>query len=475
MLSYHISIYQTTLPALYDIKNKQYLHHYGGDFMTRFGLIGENTIELIELILNIWKNGNCVVLIDKKMPPKAIINLLKDSKVSTCYIDKDLIGKFPYENEDIKFIGFNTCSFLPTYLPDRFYCEYDNNTWDLESEAVILFSSGTTGDAKGVILSHLAIRANVEAIIDYIKPTDKDCFGIIKPLSHASTLIGELVVALYKKIPLLVFPAIITPLFVIKNLKVFSISILCMSPTLLTLFIKTITNYSLDFYPLRVIYVSGSILSLELISTARKLFKGISVYNMYGLTEAGPRVTAQMANFCNGNSVGHPIKGVNVKILNDNTFCDSKFGRIYVKTPSLFNGYISGEKKLNCEGWLDTGDIGYIDENNEVWIVGRSDSMILHQSHNIYPETIEQVILTYYDIYMCHVQLLKGDLVCKYSTFSQKELSFQEVVMLRKQLISQLSAYEVPTKFIFVKNIKTSSTGKVKRHEEVRHDKYKDD
>lgn len=89
---------------------------------------------------------------------------------------------------------------------------------------------------------------------------------------------------------------------------------------------------------------------------------GISVFNVYGLSEASPRVTAQTPECCKSNSVGKPIGGIEVAIVDDNGTLvpNGKRGIIHVSTPSLFSGYVIGERKHPSlyRGWLNTGDIG---------------------------------------------------------------------------------------------------------------------
>lgn len=120
---------------------------------------------------------------------------------------------------------------------------------------------------------------------------------------------------------------------------------------------------------------------------------GCPVYNVYGQSECGPRITAQTKDCCHGNSAGKPIKNIEVKI-DDN-------GEILVKTNALFSGYTN----LNIETreWHRTGDLGYIGTDGELYVTGRTDNMIVIGAHNIYPEAIEKVIMENTDVDDCIV------------------------------------------------------------------------
>ncbi|MCI8372837.1 MAG: long-chain fatty acid--CoA ligase [Lachnospiraceae bacterium] len=105
---------------------------------------------------------------------------------------------------------------------------------------------------------------------------------------------------------------------------------------------------------------------------------------MYGLSEAGPRVASQRKG-CRGTSVGYAIKGVDIAIVDNqgNILSTNEYGIIHVHTLSRFSGYISGfEKQVSLyKGWLNTGDVGYWDENGELHIVDRIDDVMIIDSH----------------------------------------------------------------------------------------------
>lgn len=340
--------------------------------MSRVALIGENSVEYVNALLDIWNNGDCAVLLDWRIPFKTAAKMMVDAGVTRCCIES---GKYDNKKdifpESIELEVFerqsNSAELLPQYIYDKYRDNYLNN------EAVVIYSSGTTGTTKGIILSHYAIQTNADAIIDYMSPTAEDCLYIAKVMSHSSTLTGELLVALKSGMKVVVAPTIVPPRVILGNIEKFNASIICLNPTLLSMLCDEINRKSYDFSSLRTIYVSGSILNDKIYEKAHSMFADIPIYNVYGLSEAGPRVSAQRAKCCESNSVGKPIKDVNIVVVDDSgqVVPQGHRGTVHVETPSVFSRYVSGARKNSLYGpeWLNTGDIGFFDIYGELHIV----------------------------------------------------------------------------------------------------------
>lgn len=418
--------------------------------MSRVALIGENSIGYISALIDIWNSGDCAVLLDWRIPFVTVVEMMIEAGVHTCFIEKKLFDKnemnFPnsidfiiYEKQD------ESAEQLPKFIYDKFQENYS------PKEAVVIYSSGTTGKSKGIILSHFAINTNADAIIDYMDPFPEDCIYIAKPLSHSSTLTGELLVALKKKIRLIIAPTIVPPRFVLNNINKYSATIICLNPTLLSLFADEYQRNQYNLTSLRTIYVSGSILNDQIYKKAHTIFSNIPVYNVYGLSEAGPRVTAQRVDCCKSNSVGKPIKGVEIAIFDEhgNLVPDGEYGILHVKTLSIFNGYVTGNQKHAslCEGWHNTGDIAYVDVFGETHIVDRVDDVIIIDSHKIYPSCVEkQICNALNNIEDCFVfEIIKDSipkLVCLYVRDS--DLNMSEI----NKLHGVLPLFEKPKVFL---------------------------
>lgn len=432
----------------------------------RVGLIGENSIEYINALLNIWNNGDCAVLIDWRIPHQTAVEMMQEALVQKCYIENKVFEKG--ENLSVSGIEFevfkrksNSAELLPQEIYDKFAENYTR------SEAVVIYSSGTTGKAKGIILSNFAINTNADAIIDYMKPDENDCIYIAKTISHSSTLTGELLVALKTRIRLVIAPVVVSSRFVLSNILKFGVTTLCVNPTLLSMYAEEYSKNRYDITSLRVIYVSGSILSDRVCKLAHETFDGIPIYNVYGLSEAGPRITAQRVGYCSTNSVGSPIKGVRVAIVDEdgNEVSRGERGVVHVNTPSQCDGYVTGIEKLMSlsMGWLNTGDVGFIDEFDELHIVDRVDDVIIIDSHKIYPNEVEKQIIAHTPISECVVVKLefKGNefVGCLYvSEYNNKD-------SLKDKLKAILLSYEIPRYFFRCETVPKTMNGKISQLE----------
>lgn len=434
----------------------------------RIGLIMDNSVSLVRLILEIWESGNSVVLIDWRIPAKSAISLLERSGVIVCYIDAKIFERYGYsaivQDTHIcitKVRAEEKTEFVPKEIMCLFHARYTND------EAVVFFSSGTTGPAKGICLSHQAINTNADSVIKYMNPQAHDRIYIVKSLAHSSTFVCELLVGLKSGMAVLLGPSVLSPNKVLKNISENDITILCTNPTLLKLYCHANKNTDFELKSLRTIFTSGAIASPLLIQTARSIFCNAEILNVYGLTEAGPRVTAQKYGEKNNNgSVGKAIDGVRVKVVDSNgeQLHAERIGRVYVQTHSLYTEYIlKKEIHMMMDGaWLNTGDLGYWDFDGELHIVGRQDNMINVSGHNVYPEQIEDYIQRHTGVSECLVfgvpdEISGQRIICFYTN------PRLENDMIRAECQKTMAAYEIPKEFIAVDAIPLTQNGKPSR------------
>lgn len=439
-----------------------------GDKMARVALIGDNSIEYVNALLDIWNAGDCAVLIDWRIPFQTAHEMMIEANVSKCYIESKVFSKIRTEDcQTLTFEVYNndttTAKELPASVYEKFHAKYSSD------EAVVIYSSGTTGKSKGIVLSHYAISTNADAILDYMELEDDDCIYIVKSLTHSSTLTGELLVALKSNTRLIVASTIVPPRFVINNIIKYEVTTICLNPILLQMYSEEFQRkeckYSIP--SLKTIYVSGSILNNKVYDLSHDTFKEVAIYNVYGLSEAGPRVAAQRSDCCKSNSVGVPISGVDVVIVdnNGNRLRNGECGIIHVNTLSRYLYYIFGSEKFNSlyKGWLNTGDIGYFDQNQELHIIDRIDDVINIAAHKVYPSDVEKLIMEVPSILDCAVSRCTVNdaevIGCLY--VSDKDCTIDIVHRLRETLMQ----YDIPKKYLRVESIPHNSRGKVDRKE----------
>lgn len=428
----------------------------------RIALIGDNSLEFIKLLFSIWNHRGCAVLIDPQTPVSVAIEMMHDANVKKCYVERQYYSKLEENfNKKIEMIPYDSTHSTAQLLSPILYKEF--RICYSKDEAVIIYSSGTTGKSKGIILSHYAINTNADAIIDYMKLVPDDRMYLLRNLTHSSTITGELLVAIKAQIPILIAPVKMPPRYVLNNIAKHSITIIGLNPSLLSLYVNEYRKGIYDIPTLKKVYVSGSILNDKTYNMAHKTFPNVEIYNVYGLSEAAPRIAAQRKECSKSNSVGKPILGVKIVVVDDNGSIVPKgvSGVIHVSTPSIFDGYICGQSKHKSkyQGWLNTGDIGYFDENDELHIVARVDDMIIIDAHKIYPSDVEKCICQHLQIEECMVTSICYDgkdlLCCLYVSKEEMQTS------IINQLKNTLNIYEIPKVFIKTDNIPRTLNGKI--------------
>jgi acyl-CoA synthetase (AMP-forming)/AMP-acid ligase II len=265
--------------------------------------------------------------------------------------------------------------------------------------ALLMFTSGSSGKPKGVMLSHENVISNILAIDKYFQIKADDSILIARPLSHAAVLTGEFFVSLYKGLTVHLYNESFSPQRLASYMAEHKITVFCATPTLLNLLCRSVRKGGK--LPLKHMAVSGERLSKETAITITGAFPDTDIYSVYGLTEASPRVSYLPPDKFRSKpgSVGVPIDGVQMRIL-DNDGEKATSGapeRLWVKSAGVMRGYYGNEPLTKAkikDGWLDTGDIAYKDKDGYFYIVGRADNMIIRSGMNIYPEEVEGALLS---------------------------------------------------------------------------------
>ena len=197
----------------------------------KVALICRNSNSFVEKLLEIWEKNNIALLIDTLSTIENIKKIICAEHITKAYVDSrysSVILALTVLNVHIKciYVESTSCEQLKGINYMRFQCKYTDDP------AVVFFSSGTTDNAKGVVLSHNAINRNANKIKTYMQADENKTIGIIKSLVHSSTLVGELLVALKSKMKLF-FINSVSPSIILKHIQKQNINIVCLNPALL--------------------------------------------------------------------------------------------------------------------------------------------------------------------------------------------------------------------------------------------------
>lgn len=304
----------------------------------------------------------------------------------------------------------------------------EHHTFDLDDLAVILYTSGTTGSSKGVMLTHKNIISNVDAIYQCLEYGVGDVFFSVLPMHHVFEGTAGFLTPIYNGATI-VFARSLRPREIREDMIASNPTIMLVVPLLLEKVLlgiyrevkhsplprKTLFNIlkgtckffstlawrsapRIIFKPVRAKGGFGKIKYLVSGGAAlpRWVSKGLEdlgfpIFQGYGLSETSPVLTVNPPDNPKNESVGLPIPGVELKIVDPN---DEGIGEIASKGPNIMKGYFKNpdatKEVMTEDGWFLTGDLGYIDKDGYLYITGRKKSVIVTKGgKNIYPEEIE--------------------------------------------------------------------------------------
>ena len=264
--------------------------------------------------------------------------------------------------------------------------------------AQILYTSGTTGKPKGVMLSHGNLWANTESIVTYLNLTSQDRVEVILPFYYSygnSLLLTHLRVGgtLVLSDQFVFLPSVLSQML---REKVTGFSAVPSSYALLANHSKF---FFMKFESLRYMTSAGSALSTPMIKRLQEAFPSIEIFVMYGQTEASARLSYLPPSELEKKlgSVGKGIPGVNLQVLTENAehVSSGEIGEIVAQGACVMKGYwndLAETKKVLKDGNLYTGDLATVDEDGYIFIRGRKDNMIKCGSYRIHPAQIEEVL-----------------------------------------------------------------------------------
>ena len=335
--------------------------------------------------------------------------ILTDSKNMDCLVE--LLKDYSH-----KIIVFNIDT--NSYCIVNSFKSYINKTDNMQNGdendvAVMLSTSGTTSIPKRVMLTHRNIISNVESKIVSLGLTQNDKVLISIPMFTASCNSTQLLTHIYLGSSIVIMDLFFPKEFfkIVAKEKITNYT--CV-PSILIMILEYPYAPKYDYTSLKYILFSGSTISKEVYLKLVQKFPEIQFVNCYGQTECTARVTQLLSpNILKKiNSVGNCVPGVSLYIAGENGEKLPPFtnGEVMVKGPGVMKGYYkrpTETKKIIMNGWVKTGDIGYMDEEGFLYLLGRIRNMIISGGKKIFPEEIERTLLKCDDVKEAYVYAQK--------------------------------------------------------------------
>jgi acyl-CoA synthetase (AMP-forming)/AMP-acid ligase II len=336
--------------------------------------------------------------------------------------------------------------------------------------ASIIYTSGTTGQAKGVMLSHASLHANARAIIASLGLTERDHSLCVLPF-HFSYGNSVLQSHLLSGARLTLEDNLAFPQVLLQRLQDERVSGFAGVPSTFALLLARHRLADFDLSALRYVTQAGGPMPRVLLAKIREQLPGLRVFLMYGQTEATARLTCLDPADLDRKpgSVGVAIDGVEIEIRENGAAVPrGRVGHVYARGPNVMLGYWGNPNataEVLRDGWLDTRDLGYFDEDGYLFIVGRTSDMIKVGAFRVSPTEIEEVVMGLDGVAEAGVVGVADDILGQ---------AVKVVVVLRPGAAltplavkaycrENLAAYKVPKVVEFALALPRTSSGKLQR------------
>lgn len=344
-------------------------------------------------------------------------------------------------------------------------CFYGNRFHETSS---IIFTSGTTSKPKGVKLTHKNVLTATSNIIKMIDIRDNDVEINSLSLSHSFGL-GCLHAILHQGATSLIFKNTINLKEILKNGQDENATGFVGVPTTFYQIINSFTESLSSIPSLRYLLTNTAPMKKESILQIINLFPKVNFYTYYGLTEASRSTFLLFNNNPNKlESVGKTAPGVDIKILDDdgNILSNNQVGEIFIKGNHVIKNYwnnIKADESIEND-WLKTGDLGYFDSDEFLFLKSRKDDLINVGGEKFAPEEVESVIKEIPEILDAAVIGIQNDLFGQLPAafvVTNNEITSTQII---NYCSKKMERYKTPNKIIFLDTIPKTDSGKIKRN-----------
>ena len=430
-------------------------------------IISDNSVFFVAAYFGIIKSGNIAVPINPTITISGLTRIIEQCHAKLVFVERLSFEKFKIL--DIRKLDESHLENLGDYQRELKHLDFDG-----KRIAEILFTSGSTAIAKGVMLSHNNLIANTDSIVEYLKLSDRDRIEVVLPfyycyglsLLHTHIKVGASLV--------------LNNLFfmlntVIDDLLRYECTGFAGVPSHFQILLRKAKRFKTTQFPsLRYVTQAGGKLPNVFIQEFIESFPETQFYVMYGQTEATARLSylpAELARKKIG-SIGKAIPGVKLEIVDKhgNPVKPGETGELIASGENIMVGYFEDAKLTSTtirNGNLYTGDIGKMDEDGFIYIVARDKEFLKVAGERISPKEIEEVIVSIPDVIDCSiigvVDDTLGEAIKAYLVVNKQ--STVTVESIREFCYDRLSSTKVPKFIEFIDKIPVNATGKKVKEE----------
>lgn len=418
----------------------------------------------------IWRAGGIAVPLCVKHPLPALRHVIEDAQASVIIFSRefDKVIEPLREHREIRFMPAEAFRSVPGDLPEV----------DPQRKGMILYTSGTTGAPKGVVLSHRHIEAQITSLTDSWEWTKEDHILNVLPLHHTHGIINILSCALWSGACCEFLP-FFDPEKVFQVFKQRKVNVFMAVPTVYFQLIsyweqlpeqekEEISSVLKKFR----LMVSGSAALPVSVMQKWKEISGHELLERYGMTEMGMAISNPYRGERRPGHIGQPLKNVQIRIADEQNFPLEAgiAGEIQVKGPNVFHEYwnkpAASRDAFTADGWFKTGDTAVLEEGSYKILGRNSVDIIKSGGYKISALEIEEVLRTHPKINDCAVVGIRdlewGEIVAASLILQDGELDIAE---LKEWLRQYLPGYKIPRKYLIQEELPRNMMGKVTKNE----------
>jgi long-chain acyl-CoA synthetase len=448
----------------------------------RVSIVLPNVLEYAAIYFGIVKSGAIAVPLDARYKADELESLYNNSqprimisgspflealdssmsRFKTLENTIDISGKFPG-----RYLSYNEIMASGSPAPPDIELDDEDLTH-------IAYTSGTTGQPKGVMVMNRGLVAEAETAAAGFQQTDKDVVMLYAlPMHHCFALVVVTMTSIYAGSTIVMSPGLsITAAFDLVNKEKGTIFMGVPSAYVLSVELaEKPSGKRYDLSSLRICGSAGAALPLDIMERFKKYY-GLSIINFWGMTEAMAHVTIQPLDGSGKyGAVGKPLKYWEVKIVDDqgNELPPNQAGEMIIRGPFMKGYYNNPSATADTlkNGWLYSGDIGRKDEDGYFFIMGRKKELIIVAGQKVYPVDVESVLYTHIKIAEASVvgvpDGLRGEAVRAVIRLKDDQnITEKEIKSFCRE---HMADFKVPKEVLFVKTMPKTTSGKIRKQE----------
>ncbi|MTI30018.1 long-chain-fatty-acid--CoA ligase, partial [Xanthovirga aplysinae] len=353
--------------------------------------------------------------------------------------------------------------------------QFESTVTQPEDTAVILYTSGTTGQPKGAELTHFNMFQNAQCTVPLLDYQEDDIYLIVLPLFHSFGQTVQMNAGILKGITQVLLPRF-EPSTAFNLLQKEKVSVFCGVPTMYWGLLNFPNTEKFDLQAiadnLRICVSGGASMPVQLLKDFQSQFN-VPILEGYGLSETSPVACFNhLDRVRKPGSIGTPLWGVQMKIVNKNMeeVPVGEAGEIIIRGHNVMKGYYKrpdANKQVFEGNWFHTGDVGKMDDEGFFYIVDRTKDMIIRGGYNVYPREIEEALIQHEAVSLAavigiphdtHGEEIKAYVILKEGANTDVE----ELIHWTKE---RIASYKYPRIIEIVDSLPMTATGKILKKE----------